>query len=91
MKKNSIDVKPVNNKKYVLKCIAEPSYMSHKMFDNNLVAILRRKVPLKVDNPAYIGMCILNKVVMYEFCYDYIKNKNNNKWKLLFTDNDSLM
>ena len=50
-------------------------------------------VPLKLNKSAYIGMCILllNKVLMYEFHYDYIKNKYDNKSKLLFTDTDSLM
>ena len=51
------------------------------MFDNNLVAIHKSKLPLKLNKPAYIGMCILklSKVLMYECHYDYIKNKNNNK------------
>ena len=42
---------------------------------------------LKLNKPAYIGLCILEliKVLMYEFHYDYIKNQNDNKSKLLFT------
>ena len=38
-------------------------------------------------------MCILelSKVLMYEFHYDYIKNKYDNKSKLIFTDADGLM
>ena len=62
-------------------------------FDNNLVAIQKRKVVLKLNKPAYIGTCILDlsKVVMYKFHYDYIKNRDDNKSKLLFSDTDSLM
>ena len=38
-------------------------------------------------------MCILNldKVLMCEFHYGYIKNEYGNKWRLLFTDTGSLM
>ena len=28
---------------------------------------------------------------MYEFCYDYIKDKSSSNSRLLFTDTDSLM
>ena len=36
-------------------------------------------------------MLELSKVFMYEFYYDFIKNKYGNKLSLLFTDTDSLM
>ena len=89
--RNKIDVKLVTNKKNYLK--PKPSYMSHKIFDNDLVAISKNKVILTLKKPAYIEMCILDlsKVLMYEFHYDYIKNKYGNNSRLLFTDTDSLM
>ena len=67
--------------------------MSHKIFDNNLVATHKNKVTLMLNKPAYIGMCILqlNKVLMYEFHHNYIKNKYGNNSKLFLRDNDNLM
>ena len=67
--------------------------MSYKIFDNNLVAIRKSRLALKLNKPAYIGMCVLelSKMLMYEFDYDYIKNKYDNKSKLLFTDTESLI
>ena len=67
--------------------------MPHKIFDNDLVAIRKNKVTLMPNKPAYTGMCILelSKVLIYEFQYDYIKNKYDNNSRLLFTDTDSLM
>ena len=55
--------------------------MSHKIFVNNLVAICKSKLALKLNKPGYIRMCIveLSKVLIYEFHYDYIKNKYDNK------------
>ena len=90
--RNRIDVKPVN-KKCDLKCISKSSYMSYKIFGNNLVVIQRNIISLKLNKTTYIGMCLLqlNKVLMYKFHYDYIKNKYDNKLKLLFTDTDSLI
>ena len=67
--------------------------MSHKIFDNELVAILRSKVSLTLNKSVYIGMGIseLSTVIMYELHYDYIKSKCENKSELLFGDTDSLM
>ena len=66
--------------------------MSHKIFDNDLVAVRKNKVTITLNKSTYIGMCILklSKVLMYEFHYDYIKNKYGNNSRLLFTGTDSL-
>ena len=91
--RNRIDVRLESIKKDYLKWTSKPSYMSHKIFDTDLVAIRKNKVTLMLKKPAYTGMCSLelSKVLMYEFHYDYIKNKYGNKSKLLFTGTDSLV
>ena len=67
--------------------------MLHKIFDNNLAAIRKSKLALKLKKPVYIGVCILDlsKALIYEFHYDYIKDKYDNKSKLLLKDTDSSM
>ena len=91
--RNRIVVKLVKNEKDYLKSTSKLSYMLHKIFDNNLVTIRQNKLALKLNKFVCIGMCILelSKVLMYKFHYDYIKDKHDNKSKLLFTDIDSLM
>ena len=78
--RNRIDVKSVN-KKRLLKSTSKPSYVSHEIFKNSLVAIRKNTLALKLNKPAYIGMWILelSKVSMYEFHYDYIENKYDSK------------
>ena len=57
--RNRIDVKLVSNKKEHLRWTSKPSYMSHKIFDNDLVAIRKNKVTLTLNKPSCIGICIL--------------------------------
>ena len=91
--RNRIAVKLVKNEKGYLKSTSKLSYMLHKIFGSNLVTIRKNKLALKLNKLVCIGMCILelSKVLMYKFHYDYVKNKHDNKSKLLFTDIDSLM
>ena len=91
--RNRTDVRLVSNIKDDLKWTSKPFYMSQKIFDNDLVAIRKSKVTLKLNNLAFVGTCILDlsKELIYEFHYDYIKNKYGNNSRLLFTDADSLM
>ena len=54
--------------------------MSHKLLNNDLDAIRKNKVTLRLNKPAYIGMHTLelSKVLMYELYFGYIKNKYGN-------------
>ena len=49
---------------------------------------------IKVTNkPVYLGMSILdiNKTLMYQFWYDYIKPKYKDKARLCYMDTDSFV
>ena len=54
--RNRIDVKLESNKKYYLKRTSKMTYMSHKIFNNDLVAISKSKVMLTLNKPAYVGL-----------------------------------
>ena len=58
--RNRIDVKLVSDKNNYLKCASKSSYMSHKEFDNDLVAMRKNKVTLTLNKPEYMYICILN-------------------------------
>ena len=87
-----VDVRLVTDEKKLLKLTSKPTYVSSKIFNENLVAVHKIKETLTLNRPAYVGMCILdlNKTLMYDFHYKYIKKNYENKAKLLFTDTDSL-
>ena len=87
-----VDVRLVTDEKKLLKLASKPTYVSSKIFNENLVAVHKIKETLTLNRPAYVGMCILDlsKTLMYDFHYNYIKDKYKEKARLLFTDTDSL-
>ena len=88
-----VDIELVNNKEKAEKLSAKPNFNHCNIFNENLVAIHMKKTKLVFNKPVYLGMCILDlsKTLMYDFHYNYIKQKYGDKTKLLFTDTDSLM
>ena len=92
--RNRVNVKLVNTQERLKKLSAKPNLKSPpKIFSENLVAVHLKKTSLTMNKPVYLGMCILDlsKTIMYDFHYNYIKPKYEDKAKLLFTDTDSLM
>ena len=91
--RNRVNIKLVNNEKQAEKLSAKPNYKHCNIFSEDLVAIHMKKTKLDFDKPVYLGMCILDlsKTLMYDFHYNYIKQKYGDKAKLLLTDTDSLM
>ena len=87
-----VDVRLITDEKKLLKMVSKPTYVNSKIFNENLVAVHKIKETLTLNRPAYVGMCILDlsKTLMYDFHYNYIKEKYGDKAKLLFTDTDSL-
>ena len=71
--------------------VSKPSFVSQKIFNENLVVILEIKPVLTLDKPIFVGFSILDlsKFLMYEIHYKYIKRKYDAK--LLFTDTGRLV
>ena len=90
--RKKVDVRLVTNEKKLDKLTSKPTYVSSKIFNENLMAVHKVKETLTLNRPAYVGMCILDlsTTLMYDFHYNYVKKKYNNRVRLLFTDTDSL-
>ena len=74
------------------KISCKPQFKEFKIFNKDLVAADTLKTSLKLSRPTYVGFSVLDlsKTLMYDFHYNYIKQKYNDKATLLFTDTDSL-
>ena len=71
----------------------EPNYHTAKYFTEKLMAIEIKKTKVKMNKSIYLGMPILDisKTLMYEFWYDYIKSKYQDRAKLCYMDTDSFI
>jgi hypothetical protein len=79
-------------KKYK-KLTSDPSFKSRKIFSENLIAIHLRKTEIMFNRPIYVGICVLDlsKLCMYQFYYDILKARYENKVELCYTNTDSLL
>ena len=87
-----INVRLVNNARNFLKYQSRPTYVTHKLFDEDYAAIhkITSVLVLVLNKPIYVGFTVLDlsKWMMYDFHCNFIKKNFNTE--LLFTDTDSL-
>ena len=65
--RNRIDIRLVSNKKRLSKMDIKTKLSVTKISGNDLVPLLKSKITLMLNKPAYIGMCMLDlsKVLNY--------------------------
>ena len=87
------NIKIIHDRKLAVKLSSRPNFDRCVIFDKHLVAIHMKKTKVYFNKPVYVGQAILDlsKTLMFDFHYNYIRDKYKNKAKLLFTDTDSLM
>src|SRR5207244_8799590 len=70
----------------------KPTFLNGIIFNENLVGVNYVQEKLKLNKPIYVGFSILDisKTLMYDFHYNFIKNKYGDRSRLLYTDTDSL-
>ena len=67
--------------------VSEPNYNKTYKFSDNLLVLEMKRTQVIMNKPSYFCLSILeiNKTVMYEFHYDYLKSK------LCYMDRDSFI
>ena len=92
------DIKFVNNMTDYLKQVMKPNFKSGTLLGTDLMSCEMGKVKVKMNKLVYLGQAILDlrktimNSIMYEFHYDYMKEKYNKvDLKLLYMDMDSLV
>ena len=87
------DIKLVTTDKKRKKLVSEPNYHTINLISEDLSIIEMKKTKVKMNKPIYLGLSILeiSKTLMYEFWYDYMKPKYNDKVKLCYMDTDSFI
>ena len=85
------DIKLATPNKRRNQLVSESNYHTTKYFSENLLATEMKKTKVKMNQPVYLPLSMLeiSKTLMYEFWYDYIKPKYQNNARLCYIDTDS--
>ena len=87
------DIKLVTTDKRRNQLASEHNYHTTKYFSENLMAVEMKKTKVQMHQPIYLGMSILDisKKRMYEFWYDNVRPKYQDRGKLCHMNIDSFV
>ena len=87
------NIKLVTTEKRKNFLVSETNCHTTKLFTENLLAIKMKKTQTFFNNPVYLRLSVLNlnKTVMYEFCYVYLKPKYGENAKLYYMNTGSFI
>ena len=91
---NRSNIKLINNDpEKLLKLIRQTNFENVYEITDKLCLVKSKSIKTKFNKPIYIRACIIetSKLQMYEFWYDHLKNKYNDKIGLIYTDTDSFI
>ena len=92
-KRKHRNIKLVTNLEAYLKAVMKPNFKSGTLFGENLMGCEMGKIKVVMNKLVYLGQVTLDlsKIVMYEFHYDYMKQKYPEGLTLCYMDTDSLI
>ena len=87
------DIKLLTTDEKRSKLVSELNFHTMNCISENLSIIERKRTKVKMNKPIYLGLSILeiSKILMYEFWYDYMKPKYDDKVKLCYMDTNSFI
>ena len=90
--RKTMKVRVTTNEKEFLKSASRSIYINHNIYGKNLVAIHEKKEIIKLNKRIYAECAVLelSKLVMYEFYYDFLKQKCQIV-NFLYMDTDSFI
>ena len=83
----------IDNRRKASRLSSRPNFDRATIFDSHLIAVQMKRTEAYFNKPIHVGQAILDlsKTLMFDFHYNYIKEKYDDAAELLFTDTDSLM
>lgn len=89
--RNRVDIRLITDENKLQKYISQPHYKRYKIINYDLVSVEMEITKMEFNKPIYVGFSILDisKTLMYEFHYNIMKKRYNDKCRLKYQDTDS--